>query len=334
MKASGEPTNMSVQKIKIISVVILTYNGDRYLQEIVDALRRQRLPEGFGIEIIIIDSGSKDATLNIINDNQDNDLNIRLVQIPNTEFGHGKTRQMAAGLANGEIVLYLTQDATPADSDWIISMLEPFYINEKISCVLGNQIPRKNAPPCIKREIGKVFDGLGDRKSITLSRYYTIFDNKLKLDANPFFSDVNSGFRKQILLKEVPFEDVNYAEDQLIARAMLNKGYIKAYNPMAKVFHSHDYGVRDYYRRKYQEQTSRIANGFVSRKLKIKRNMFYFLKGTLNDWYFVLHDVDYNSVQKIRWLILTPAYNFALMLSKLDAVRFYGNEIEYRKRIL
>ncbi|HAX17040.1 MAG TPA: glycosyltransferase family 2 protein [Actinobacteria bacterium] len=326
--------NISAHNIEIISVVLLTYNGEKYLQEILDALKEQRFPLNLKMEIIVIDSGSTDATLNILKTNMGNHSNIRLIQIPNEEFGHGKTRQMAASIAGGEIILYLTQDATPADSDWIINMLEPFYINDNISCVLGNQIPRKNAPPCIKREIVKVFNGLGDRKSITLSRYYSILDHTLHLDANPFFSDVNSGFRKQILLQDVPFEDVNYAEDQLIARAMLNKGYIKAYNPMAKVFHSHDYGVKDYYRRKFQEQTSRIANGFVSRKLKLKRNIFFFIKDTWRDWFLVLHDTDYNSREKIRWLMLTPAYNFALMLGKIHAVKYFGNNIQYKKRIL
>ena len=75
------------------SVVILTYNGEQHIDEILASLTTQRFDGTY--EILVIDSGSTDSTLDLIAKYP----SVRLVQIPNSEFGHGKTRNLGAHLA-------------------------------------------------------------------------------------------------------------------------------------------------------------------------------------------------------------------------------------------
>ena len=85
------------------SVVILTYNGEQHIDEILASLTTQRFDGTY--EILVIDSGSTDSTLDLIAKYP----SVRLVQIPNSEFGHGKTRNLGAHLAKGRIVAYLSE---------------------------------------------------------------------------------------------------------------------------------------------------------------------------------------------------------------------------------
>ena len=67
-----------------------------------------------------------------------------------------------------------------------------------------------------------------------------------------FFTDAN-GCVARAAWERVPFRDVAYAEDQLLARDMLDAGYAKVYRPDAAVIHSHDYGPLDELRRSFDE---------------------------------------------------------------------------------
>ena len=60
------------------------------------------------IEVIAIDSGSEDRTLEIL---KNHDANI--FQIEPEEFHHSKTRNLGAEKSNGNFLVYLTQDALP-----------------------------------------------------------------------------------------------------------------------------------------------------------------------------------------------------------------------------
>ena len=117
------------------TVVILTYNGEQHLEEILNAVHAQRY--GGTFETLVIDSGSTDSTLDIIAKNPW----VRLHQIPNSEFGHGKTRNLGAHLAKGRYVVYLTHDATPASDRWLHEITAPFDISERIVAVMGSQVP-------------------------------------------------------------------------------------------------------------------------------------------------------------------------------------------------
>ncbi len=97
------------------SVVILTYNGEKYLSQVLEMIGRQKVKPR---EVIVIDSGSTDRTLEILRQHA-----VQLIQIPNDEFSHSRTRNCAAKQAQGKYVVFLTQDATPADSCWLEQLL-------------------------------------------------------------------------------------------------------------------------------------------------------------------------------------------------------------------
>jgi rhamnosyltransferase len=311
-----------VAENKYITVFIPTFNGEKYLHECIQAVFQQELPKGYKLELLIIDSGSTDKTLDIINRFVDK---LTLIQIPNTEFSHGGTRDRAAHLAKGDYILYLTQDATPAHNRWLINMIEPFQLNKQVGCVFGKQLPRKVVAATIKREVSTVFAGFGPDDAIMIHRSKSLVDNKDEIISNYFFSDVNSAIRRDLLIGKVPFRTVNYAEDQALAEDMQTKGYLKAYAPLGEVWHSNEYTARQYFHRKFDE----FVGLQESTKLKLTPNKRTLLLGwvrpTIADYKFILRDKDYGFVSKLWWLMQSPLYNFGNKAAIYYSAKHFSN---------
>ena len=103
----------------VVTVAIPVLNGARYLAEVLAAVRAQKVERV--IEILVVDSGSTDGSLEIARLS-----GARVVEIPKEEFSHGGTRNRMMKLARGDHIAFLTQDATPADDRWLASLLEGF----------------------------------------------------------------------------------------------------------------------------------------------------------------------------------------------------------------
>jgi rhamnosyltransferase len=216
-----------------VSVLLVTKNGTRYLAEL---LENVGLQQGcFQLcEIIAVDSGSRDATLAILRR-----FAVKTLQIPPAEFGHGKTRNLAASHAQGDYLVLLTQDATPANPHWLANLIAPLQADPGIAGAYSRHLPRPNCHPMEWRRIVEL--ELSGRKD---SRVNSARDNS-DYAHNPafyyFFTNVSSVIRRQVW-QQFPFPEVEFAEDQLWAKYVLEAGYKTAYCADSQVYHSHGYG--------------------------------------------------------------------------------------------
>lgn len=287
--ASSRKKNKSID----VSIFIPTYNGDRYLEELLSAIHEQDTSLTF--EVIIIDSGSSDKTLSIISKFPE----VLLHTIPNSDFGHGKTRNKAAEIAHGKYMVFLSQDATPASKYWLDFMIEPFLLNELVCCVFGKQTPRLYSDAPTKREVSGVFESLGADHSIMISRKNSLLNGRELPNYLTFFSDVNSVVKRDFLLDTIPYRDVPYSEDQLLGSDVLNAGFLKAYAPLGNVWHSNEYSIGDYRRRKFDEYVGMYETLGVLPSGGIFVHCKRWAKDTLLDIPFILKDRDYSIRHKI-----------------------------------
>ncbi len=286
-----------------VTVTILTFNGDEYLRDLLTSLVNQETQ--YSYEILVIDSGSSDGTLEICKEFSE----VRIVEIPNHEFGHGRTRNLAVSFSDSTYMAFLTQDAVPSHPRWLDALLEPFEIMENISCVFGKQIPRPDCVAIVKREVELVFSSFGDDASLSVQRKTAITESINVL--NTFFSDVNSAVRRECVL-EVPFQDLNYAEDQALAVDHLNHGWFKVYAPLASVMHSHNYPLKKYFSRKMDECIGLYDSIGYVRQVSAKQCLRNFLSGTIKDMLFIKRDRQYSVRMKLANIAKAPAYNYAL----------------------
>ena len=284
------------------TIFIPTFNGEKYLDRLLTAVESQDFAGNF--EILVIDSGSSDATLDIIGTHQA----VKFVEIPGSEFGHGKTRNLAAQLARGTNIAYLSHDAIPTDSHWLANITAPLDPTG-LNCVgvVGKHIARSNCSPLLKYEIDGVFRACGPDGETTvidgaLSKTHELTPGEL------FYSDVNSATRREFLLNVIPYRDVNYSEDMAFARDLLEAGYRKAYAATAIVEHSNDVTFSEYGKRIFDENFGMRRVGEGRQSLTWVQAKMRGVRDVLVCWGRIARDNDYNFGQKVKWFFVNPAY--------------------------
>lgn len=88
-----------------ISIIVPVYNVEKYLRKCLDSLVNQTLND---IEIICINDGSKDSSLDILNEYAQKDSRIRLINQENT--GVSAARNAGLAVAEGEYVIFVDSD--------------------------------------------------------------------------------------------------------------------------------------------------------------------------------------------------------------------------------
>lgn len=230
------------------AVIIPTKNAMPKFVRVLGMVRRQKTPWPF--EIVIIDSGSSDGTVQFVK-NQDN---VRLLQIDPTSFGHGRTRNQAIAECDAKFVALLTHDAEPIDEFWLANLVGAVEQDGRIGGAFGRHIAYPEASPFTKRDLDRHFEGFLKHPLIVhrdLDREKYINDVGWRQLLH-FYSDNNSCMRKSVW-ETIPYPDVEFAEDQIWARDIVEAGFAKAYAPDATVLHSHDYGIQEQIRRAFDE---------------------------------------------------------------------------------
>lgn len=233
-----------------VTVGIPVYNGARYLDEVLSAVRAQRVDRE--VELLVVDSGSTDGSLEIAERH-----GARIHRITKAEFSHGGTRNLMMEMAEGDHVAFITQDATPAHDGWLAALLEGFEQADDVALVFGPHDPRPDASHMIKAEMERHFASWGDHgREIDVQRLGHSAAELVGYRSFPgrwtFFSDVNGAVSRSAW-REVPYRTVPYAEDQLLGREMIEAGYAKVFHPGARVLHSHDYPPAQFLRRYFDE---------------------------------------------------------------------------------
>ena len=92
----------------ILSILIPVYNVEKYLAQCLESVINQTLSD---IEIIVINDGSKDNSLNIIKDFAAKDK--RIIVIDKENEGYGKSMNRGLDVASGKYIGIVESD------DWI-----------------------------------------------------------------------------------------------------------------------------------------------------------------------------------------------------------------------
>jgi len=237
MLTEAEVTNKSPFRI---SVIIPTYNAGEQLRELLRRLQRQsKVP----YEVIVIDSSSTDGTADLAKEEGS-----RVFTILQSEFDHGGTRNYAAGLAHGDVLVFMTQDAMPENEMLLEQLILPLY-KEENACVYARQLARPEATPLEQLARDYNYPAISQVKDKS---------QLPQLGLKTFFcSNVCSAVRKELFLEMGRFpEPVIFNEDLFFAAECILRGYKVTYVAEARVIHSHNYTLKQQFKRFFDNGVS------------------------------------------------------------------------------
>jgi rhamnosyltransferase len=229
-----------------VSVAIPVRNGGELLVGVLSALSSQSVQH----ELVVCDSGSTDGSLELARAH-----GARLLTVAPERFTHGGVRNRLMEAATGSHVALLTQDATPADAGWLERLLAGFEVADDVALVYGPYRPRPNAPVPVRIELERWFQSIspdGDPRLDRLEPHELTLPAAELLGRRGFFTDANACISRAAW-RRVPFREVPYAEDRVLAIDMMRAGYVKAFMPQAAVVHSHHYSSAEQLRRCFDE---------------------------------------------------------------------------------
>src|SRR5438105_13806600 len=229
-----------------VSVAIPVRNGGAALSRTLVAVCAQSIEH----ELLVCASGSTDGSADVALAH-----GARVLQIDPSSFTHGGVRNLLMRDAEGARVAFLTQDAQPADEHWLRRLLGGFELAQDVGIVYGPYIPYEHAALPVRRELERWFDSLspdGRPRVERLGQHERSLPAVELIGRRGFFSDAN-GCVARAAWEQVPFREVPYAEDRVLALDMLRAGFAKAYVPAAAVLHSHDYSTLEQLRRSFDE---------------------------------------------------------------------------------
>ncbi len=281
------------------SVIILTRNGMPLVERCFQAVLEQVTPWPF--EVVVIDSGSTDGTWELAKS-----LPFERIRIPPRTFNHGDTRNLGASRARGQFLVFVVQDAIPADNRWLVNLVSACE-RPGVAGSFSRQLVRPESDPITRYLcMGTTpCDLKCETKALPRGRRLSDLSpvDRFRLAA---FQNVSSCVR-QTAWREHPFARVPYGEDIEWGKRMIEVGYSIVYEPSSVVYHSHDrsalYALKRAYADHYQV-TELFDYVLVPTSWRLLRGA---ISGTLDSWRYVVRS-EYSLGAKLRFVLLAPAY--------------------------
>src|SRR5690606_23254012 len=130
---AGPAPRRPVSAPMLASIVIRTLNEARYLGELLQAIERQDTGP-FEVEVVVIDSGSDDGTLEIAQRH-----GCVITHITREQFSFGRSLNMGCEVARGDILVLISGHCVPTDEHWLRKLCQPIA-DGKVAYSYGKQV--------------------------------------------------------------------------------------------------------------------------------------------------------------------------------------------------
>lgn len=198
------------------SIVIRTYNEERYLPDLLRGISQQKLAD-IEFEIIVVDSGSTDRTLDIARR-----YDCHIEHIVKEQFSFGRSLNIGCKVATGDALVFVSGHCVPVTNEWLAKLIEPL-VHGQVELAYGRQI------------------GNGSSRFSECRIFDKYFPKENKIPQEGFYcNNANSALLTKVW-EEFPFdEELTGLEDMHLARKLLGNGMRLGYVADAPVYHIHD----------------------------------------------------------------------------------------------
>jgi len=272
------------------SIIIRCYNEEEHVGRLLSGILQQTHDR---FEIIIVDSGSTDATLAIASR-----YPVRIVSIKKEDFSFGYSLNVGCQEAAGEFLVFVSAHVYPVHHDWLEQLLAPFA-DERVGLVYGKQ--RGNE--CTKYSEHQVF-----------AKWFS--DQSSSSQVHPFCNNANAAVRRVLWERFRYDESLTGLEDIAFARQILGAGYKVAYQAEAEIIHVHDESWKALFNR-YRREAIALKEILPQERFGLFDFIHMYLKNVFGDCLYAVKDV-------VLWSNIRSILIFRLM-------QFWGTYRGYRQ---
>lgn len=238
------------------SIIIRCYNEEAHIGRLLSGIMQQNSND---FEIIVVDSGSTDATLSIASQ-----YPVKILKINKEDFSFGSSLNTGCEAAVGHFLIFVSAHVYPVYDDWITQLLQPFE-NERVACVYGKQ--RGNS--ATKFSEHQVF------------AHWFPETSDLNQD-HPFCNNANAAVRRSVWEGVHYDETITGLEDLAWAKHVTSAGFRIAYNADAEVVHVHEETAWQVLNR-YRREAIAMKSVFPHEKFSFLNFLHMWTTNTIND---------------------------------------------------
>jgi glycosyltransferase involved in cell wall biosynthesis len=239
------------------SIVIRTYNEQRFLAELLAGIREQRTD--FEHETVLVDSGSTDRTVAIAEE-----FGCRIERIEKDRFSFGRSLNIGCRAARGECLVFVSGHCIPADEHWLGRLVAPLG-RDSIAYTYGCQ------------------RGNGQSRFSECQIFSKYFPDKSRVPQEGFYCNNANAALLRSVWEQHPFdEDLTGLEDMHLSKQLVGKGYKVGYVADAAVYHLHDESWAQV-RRRFEREAIALQHIMPEIHLSITDFMRYFTSAVLLD---------------------------------------------------
>ena len=213
-------------KTEMLSIIIRCRNEEAFIGKVLSKIFEQSFDKPF--EVIVVDSGSTDRTLEIVKN-----FEVKVLEIPPEVFTFGNALNQGISMAKGGIICCLSAHSIPADNFFLKGLVEPI-MSGRAHATIGRQIPIKGMNPYEEFALRKIFPDIQIN------------------DKSPHFSNANGAFLRN-LWEENKFDEKIIGWEDYLWYLQMNNRYIFLYCPRATVYHSHPFSLKHIMKRAYSD---------------------------------------------------------------------------------
>ncbi len=209
------------------SIVVRAYNEERHIARLLEGILRQTVQEA---EILLVDSGSTDATLAIASR-----YPVRIITIPPDEFTFGRSLNLGCGQAVADLIVIASAHVFPVYPDWLERLLAPFE-DPQVGLTYGRQAGTSNSRYSERQQFAKMFP-----------------NESVGRQDHPLCNNANAAIRRELWVRRPYDETLSGLEDLEWATWMMQQGHAISYVADAEVVHVHHESARQLYNRYRRE---------------------------------------------------------------------------------
>ena len=242
------------------SLVIRTLNEAEHLDNLLKGVATQQT-NGLGVEVVLVDSGSTDETLEIAERH-----GCRIHHITREEFSFGRSLNIGCEAALGDILVIISGHCVPTNANWLQRLCQPI-LDDQADYSYGRQLggPQSYFSEC--RTFAKYFPEV----SCIPQRGF-------------FCNNANSALSKSAWEKYRFDEELTGLEDMELAQRLVRDGGRVGYVGDAPVFHYHNESWVQV-RRRFEREAIALQKIMPQIHVNLFDTLRYIASSVLRDWF-------------------------------------------------